>query len=111
MKILLLAYQVSPYRGSEYSVAWNYIKYMSKDNELIVLYGVSDEHLGEINEMEEYLKKNIVKNVEFIAVHANKKIERLNWLNRRGIFNYSFYIAFKEWQKQAYLEAKKNYRR
>ena len=37
--ILVLAYQLSPTKGSEYSVAWNYVTRMSKYNRLTVLYG------------------------------------------------------------------------
>ncbi len=37
-KILVLAYMLSPYKGSEYSVAWNYVSYMSKQNDLVVLF-------------------------------------------------------------------------
>lgn len=33
-----MTYAVSPYRGSEYSVAWNYITFMSKYHDLTVLY-------------------------------------------------------------------------
>lgn len=105
-KILVLAYQVSPTKGSEFSVAWNYILHMSKNNHLVVLYGVSDEHLGEMSEMQEYLKRDTISNVKFVGVETNKKIEIFNFLNRKGIFNYSFYLAFNEWQKLAFKKAK-----
>lgn len=105
--ILVLAYAVSPTHGSEFSVAWNYIVHMSKNNHLVVLYGVSDEHLGEMSEMQEYLKRNTIRNVKFVGVETNKKIEIFNFLNRKGIFNYTFYLAFNEWQKLAFKKAKK----
>ena len=44
--ILLLAYAVSPTKGSEYAVAWNFITQMSKSNRLLVLYGKSDRAMG-----------------------------------------------------------------
>ena len=44
--ILVLAYMLSPYKGSEFSVAWNYVTEMSKDNNLTVLYGISGKHMG-----------------------------------------------------------------
>lgn len=62
--------------------------------------------MGDCSEMEQYIQKNPLENVEFIAVHANKRTNRLNYLNRKGILPYSFYIAFKSWQKQAYQMAK-----
>lgn len=37
--VLLITYDISPYRGSEASVSWNYVNNMQHSNELIVLYG------------------------------------------------------------------------
>ena len=54
--ILVLAYQLSPTKGSEYSLAWNYVTRMSKYNRLTVLYGVSGTRLGDCDEMEEFAK-------------------------------------------------------
>lgn len=105
-KILVLAYAVSPSRGSEYSVSWNYIINMSEHAELIVLYGASGEHIGDVKEMEEYLKANEIKNVRFIPVLPNKKTEFLNSLNKKGKLVYTFYYAFNNWHKQAYDVAK-----
>ena len=104
--ILVMAYQISPTKGSEYSVAWNYVKRMSKYNRLTVLCGVSGEHIGDVMEMEEYVKENNIPNVEFIFVKSDWFIDILNSLNRRGIFVYTFYIAYKFWQKKAYKIAK-----
>lgn len=106
-KILVVAYAVSPSRGSEYSVAWNYINEMSKDNQLVVLYGASGDHMGDINEMENWLSSNLIPNVRFVPVLPSGLTIKLNFLNRKGIFPYSFYLALKFWQKQVYLEAEK----
>lgn len=46
MNILVLAYLLSPSKGSEYSVAWNYVTHMSKKNNLTVLYGASGNQMG-----------------------------------------------------------------
>ncbi len=67
-KILLSCYAVSPYRGSEYSVAWNYILSMSKEHELYVIYGTSGNHMGDNVEIEKYIKQNHLTNVNFIFV-------------------------------------------
>ncbi len=71
-KILLIAYPVSPTRGSEYSVAWNYINEMSMDNDLVVLYGSSGNHMGDFKEMEDWLMINSIPNVKFIPVHPSR---------------------------------------
>lgn len=72
-KILVLAYTSSPTRGAEYAVAWNYITEMSADNELVVLYGMSGNHMGEISELEKYIAQNPFDNVRFIPVPATAK--------------------------------------
>lgn len=101
-KVLLLAYAVSPTKGSEYSVSWNFIVNMSKDIELVVLYGTSGNHLGDVDDLMEYIKNNPIPNVEFIPIKPNRKAEKLNLLNKKGIFLYSFYFAFHEWHKQVF---------
>ena len=61
MKIIIITYPVSPFRGSEYSVSWNYITEMSKYHELFVLYGTSGNGLGNVSELQEWLKNNELK--------------------------------------------------
>lgn len=72
MKIIIITYPVSPFRGSEYSVSWNYITEMSKYHELFVLYGTSGNGLGNVSELQEWLKNNELKNVHFINVQMPK---------------------------------------
>lgn len=105
-KILVMAYAISPSRGSEYAVAWNFVKHMSKKNDLTVIYGMSDNHMGETYTLEDFLSKNDVPNVRFIAVKPNKIANLLNWPNRHNIFVYTFYFAFAVWHKLAYKRAK-----
>lgn len=105
--ILVLAYMVSPYRGSEYSVAWNYITNISEYNNLTVLYGTSGNHLGDNTDLEEYLRTNSVPNVDFIFVKPDKMAMALNWLNTHDILRYTFYLAYNAWHKQVYRIAKR----
>ena len=67
-KILVMAYAISPNKGSEFSVAWNYVKNMSEENDLTVLYGMSDNHMGEMATMELYIKENPISQVKFIPL-------------------------------------------
>lgn len=105
-KILVMAYMLSPYKGSEFSVAWNYVTYMSKTNDLTVLYGISGKHMGECEEMEEYIKNNPIQGVTLIPVYPNKWANLLNWPNRHDKFVYTFYFAYQVWHKQAYQIAR-----
>jgi glycosyltransferase involved in cell wall biosynthesis len=105
LKVLLLAYVVSPYRGSEYSVAWNFVSRMSRECEITVLYGASGEHMGDIDEMREYLEKQTLQNVEFIPVLPSRIGNALNYANRKGWLPYTFYLAYNLWHRQAYRVA------
>ncbi|MCE8924124.1 glycosyltransferase family 4 protein [Bacteroides ovatus] len=105
-KILVLAYAISPTRGSEYSVAWNYVVEMSKDNKLTVLYGASGDYMGDCEEMENYVNQHPNSQITFIPVYPNKLANLLNWPNRHHLLVYSFYYAYNVWQKLAYRKAK-----
>ena len=105
-KILVLAYCVSPYQGSEFAVAWNYISYMSRHNSLTVLFGCSDNNLGETQTMDKYIQENFIPDVSFVAVKATPLIKFLNWPNVKGFWPYSFYYAYRFWHKQVYKMAK-----
>lgn len=105
-KIIVLAYALSPTRGSEYSIAWNYIVEMAKDNSLVVLYGVSGDNLGDVKEIETWLISNSVPNVRFVSVLPSKLTSTLNYFNQKGIFPYTFYFAFRSWHRQVFDVAK-----
>lgn len=102
MNILVLAYLVSPNKGSEYSVAWNYISYMSTKNKLTVLYGASGDEMGDCKEMENYIQTNPIPNVRLIPIYPNKLANILNWPNKHNVLVYTFYYAYRIWHKQAY---------
>lgn len=102
--ILVLSYAISPSRGSEYSVAWNYVTHMSKYHRLTVVYGASGNHMGDVEEMEEYTHSHAMSNVRFIAVRPDKLARILNWPNRHGFLVYSFYYAYQRWHWQAYKQ-------
>lgn len=104
--ILVLAYSISPLRGSEYSVGWNYVKEMSLTNNLIVLYGLAGDHMGDVSEVEDSILCQNMPNVQFIAVRPSLITNFLNSLNRKGILVYTFYFAYRLWHKQAYKVAR-----
>jgi glycosyltransferase involved in cell wall biosynthesis len=104
--ILVLAYSISPVRGSEYSVGWNYVKEMSQSNDLIVLYGLAGDHMGDVTEVEDTAICQNMPNVRFIAVQPTLIMNLLNALNRKGILVYTFYLAYRFWHKQAYKVAR-----
>jgi glycosyltransferase involved in cell wall biosynthesis len=104
--ILLLAYQISPTKGSEYAVGWNFLINLAKNNKVFVLTGVSGDHMGDTKEIEEYFKDNPHPNINLIVVKPTRLANLINWPNRVGIIGPIFYLAFPFWQKLAYKIAK-----
>ena len=104
-RILVLAYSVSPIRGSEYSVAWNYINEMSENNRLIVLYGMAGDHMGDFHEIEGKNFNPSLINVTFISVFPGKLANLINQLNKKKIFIFAFYVAYRIWHLKAYKMA------
>ena len=105
--ILLLAYAISPTRGSEYSVGWEFVTNLAKNNKVYFLFGLSGNHMGDTEEVENYFKENPHPNIFPIAVKPNRLANFINWPNKVGIFGAIFYLAFPFWQKEAYYVAKK----
>lgn len=107
LHVLLLAYSISPVRGSEYSVGWNHVIEMSKTCDITVLYGLAGPHMGDFNDIEDYLQENgEIPNIRFIGVRPSFLAKLLNSPNRMGFWVYSFYFAYRIWHQQAAREAR-----
>jgi hypothetical protein len=109
MKILVLSYAFSPFKGSEFSVAWNYAFHMSKNHQLDIIIGLTDNHMGEFESLDKIQEKinELSLNINLITVYPNLKAKTLNFLNKKNIMPYSFYLAYKYWHKEAYKKALK----
>lgn len=101
-RVLLLAYSISPARGSEYSVGWNHVRYLSEFCDLTVLYGLAGPHMGDLEEIEDYLREHgEMAHVRFVPIRPNTFARLLNAPNRAGVLVYSFYLAYRVWHWQA----------
>lgn len=98
--ILVLAYSISPVRGSEYAVGWNYVTHMAKRHKLIVLYGLAGDHMGDAGEITSY-EGSAAGDTEFVFVPPSRGARSINKLNVSGIFPFSFYLAYRLWHKTA----------
>ena len=106
LRVLLLAYSISPFRGSEFSVGWNHVTYMSQFCDLTVLYGLAGPHMGDLEDVENYLRQNgEIPNVRFVAIRPPFIARLLNSPNRNGFMVYSFYMAYKVWHRAAAQKA------
>lgn len=108
-RVLVLAYLISPVRGSEYAVAWNYVQSMRSHCDLTVLYGSAGAHMGDVSDFPtpNFVDRTAPGDVAFHFVPEPPLARRLNALNRRGILTYSFYIAYRVWHRAALIEAKR----
>ena len=105
--ILVLAYSISPERGSEYSVGWNYVTNMARDCDLTVLYGLAGPHMGDLEEIERFeTETGGLENVTFEGIRPNALARLLNAPNRKGFLVYSFYLAYRVWHWQAARRAR-----
>jgi glycosyltransferase involved in cell wall biosynthesis len=87
-------------------VGWNYVKSMSEDNHLTVLYGLAGNHMGDVEEVQQSSEAAQLKNVRFVSVLPTVLARLLNWPNRSGLLPYSFYLAYRVWHRSAYRVAK-----
>lgn len=107
--VLVLAYMISPDRGSEYAVAWNYVETMRESCDLTVLYGAAGPHMGDIEDFQtpNFDDSRDGNTVRFVFVEPPPSAQWLNALNRRGILTYSFYLAYRAWHRAAFAEAQR----
>lgn len=92
--IILVTYDISPYRGSEASVSWNYASNMGEHHKVIVLYGRGKE------EIEKYLETHQMPNVRFI------NIPFIPVSGSGLIMDIEYNLNYRKWHWQAYLWAK-----
>jgi glycosyltransferase involved in cell wall biosynthesis len=103
-KILISAYAISPVKGSEFGSAWNTVVNLAPQHELWVLYGISDDHLGDTQTMRGFLNENEIANVHFMEVQPGLLAKTINLLNKAGL-GWFFYFAYYLWQKEAFKQA------
>lgn len=92
--IILVTYDISPYRGSEASVSWNYVSNMGEYHKVIVLYGRGKE------EIEKYLESHQIPNARFINIP---------YVSLQGsglLLDIKYNLNYRRWHYQTYLKAK-----
>lgn len=103
MRIAVITYPVSPYRGSEFAVSWNYIEQMSSKHELYVFYGTSGGNIGNVDELKEWLQTHRLANVHFVNVRMpNDILTKILALLRKLNYKAGSYLQYKYWHKQVY---------
>lgn len=88
--ISLIAYDISPYRGSEASVSWNFVTKMSNHVHLTVYYA-SDR-----DEIKQYLSQHESKNVDWVHIPTTTT-------TKTGLAGHLSYMRhYSRWQKNVY---------
>lgn len=100
-KVAIIAYPLSAIRGSEYSVSWNYIIHMYETHDLDIYIGTTGEHLGDFKELQE-IPLRIKNNVKIHCIQPGCVSKTINQLNKRKIFTYAFYLAYRLWHRKVY---------
>ncbi|TCN77395.1 glycosyltransferase [Shewanella fodinae] len=99
--ILISAYALSPTKGSEYNVGWEFVTRLSKHYRVIVCYGASGDFIGDTAEIDDYFLKNIHNNILPVKIPPSKISLFFNFFNKIGL-NYFFYFSFYFWQLNLY---------
>lgn len=92
--IIVITYDISPYRGSEASVSWNYVFNMGVHNYLIVLYGRGKD------ELDKYLASHQMPNVKFI------NIPYVQTTGSGLMMDIKYNLNYRRWHYQTFLKAK-----
>lgn len=89
-RIALITYDISPYRGSEASVSWNFVTKMSRHVHLTVYYGNFRD------EVERYLAQHPIENVDWVNVEK-KDVEHFGRGLRQDI---AYTVYYRQWHRR-----------
>tara|TARA_B110000240_G_scaffold197358_1_gene252302 strand:+ start:1104 stop:2291 length:1188 start_codon:yes stop_codon:yes gene_type:complete len=95
LNYLLSAYSVKPYAGSEPGLGWYWLKELVKHKYKIFLVTESEFE----KELDDWIKKENIKNIEVLYVSIGKLGRRLCWDQGSWIF----YLFYRIWQFKAFL--------
>jgi glycosyltransferase involved in cell wall biosynthesis len=104
-KILISAYAISPFRGSEYGAAWNTVINLASQHGVWVLYGMSDNFMGDTQTMRKYVQDTPLASVHFVEVQPDRLAKAITLLDKAGL-GWFFYFAYYLWQKKALKAAR-----
>jgi glycosyltransferase involved in cell wall biosynthesis len=106
IKILISCFAVSPNKGSEAGLGWNICNRISSDYNAIVLYGCESRTFHRDYSIEEYYQKNgRATNLKFIWIEPTKRAKLFLKIHDRTNLKILYYVAYRIWQKQAFVFA------
>lgn len=105
MNVLILCYAISPYKGSEFAFGWDYVTQMSKYHNIYLIYGVSEDKIGETQTLIDYFKEFPNPRIKLFPVKSNFIIRFLDYFNQIGLKLF-WHLAFRIWHINAYTKSK-----
>ena len=90
MRAIVSAYAVRPYSGSETGLGWNWIKYLARSLDYMLVITESEFQ----DEILDWIRIDNIKNVEFEFISVGSIGRLLCW--NQG--NYLFYIFNRDWK-------------
>lgn len=106
LKVLLSAFAVSPYRGSEGGLGWSVATHLALYHDVTVIYGDLSDEVHKF-ELEKYFAENgSTPNLKFHFVAAPKLAKVLDRVHLVPGLWFLHYVAYNLWQEKAYREAK-----
>lgn len=107
--IIVSTFTLSPTKGSEFSVGWNYINNMAIDNRLFVLYGTCTGEFGSFEDLSIHLRDEVKDNIVFFPVKTKNTLflKVCYFMKQKGIKIIPYYFIYRNWHKEAYKEALK----
>ena len=115
LRVLIVAHEFSPTKGSESAVGWNIVTRICKYHDVTLLYasGSQFKHQSYVDGINNYfLKSPIISGLKLINIDKpgiQKIIANVNYLFKElspiGL-PILYYLGYKYWQKKVYEEAK-----
>ena len=108
MNVLIHTWWFSKYKGSEFSVAYNFVLEMSKYHKLYVIVESTSYALNDIKELESYQ----FQNCQFITVKSNMVMTIIykiqEWLQKKSrILSFvGAYLYLNLWERALYKQLK-----
>jgi len=101
MRILISAFAISPYRGSEAGVGWEFALRLARDHDVTVIYGDLNERQSRRQELEAWKEANEVStSMRLVYVAPSRVSMLLESLHSRPGLRPLYYTAYQLWQKE-----------
>jgi glycosyltransferase involved in cell wall biosynthesis len=112
LKVLLSAYFFSPYKGSESGLGWNVACRLASHHDVTVLCGDFHSSHPTRKDLERYgAERGLPDGLTIEHVPGDAIVRFWNRIHKLPGLWFCYYIAYRRWQKLAFLRAKKLHRR